>query len=208
MRPQLIETARPVLEVVVQEETTAMPWYIPILIFFARVFDVSLGTLRTILMITGHRSLAVVLGVAEVTIWTFAIGGVMKYLSYPTAVVGYAGGFGAGVLVGMVLEERLALGYRLVRVISNVPTVDISGLMRAEGYRVTRVDGSGMSGPVEIAFMVIRRKQLSAVRKLLKEHAPEAFHSVERVDVAQGHQAVAMDSRFSKSLLGRMVVRK
>jgi len=189
-------------------EITAMPWYIPILIFTARVFDVSLGTLRTILMIMGYRSLSVVLGVAEVTIWTFAIGGVMKYLSYPLAVVGYAGGFGAGVLVGMVLEERLALGYRLVRIISNVPTVDISSLMRAEGHRVTRIDGSGVSGPVEIAFMVIRRKQLPDVRRVLKEHAPEAFHSVERVDAAESQQAVSMDSRFSRSLLGRIVVRK
>ncbi len=185
-----------------------MPWYIPILIFLARVCDVSLGTLRTLLMITGHRVLAVVLGVAEVTIWIFAVGGVVNYLSYPMAVVGYAGGFGVGVLAGMMLEEKLALGYRIVRVISNLQAVDISSLLRAEGYRATRVDGSGMSGPVEIAFMVIRRKQLSHVRKLLKDHAPEAFYSIERVDAAQSAQAVTMDSRFSKSLLGRIVVRK
>lgn len=190
-----------------------MPWYIPLLIFLARVCDVSLGTLRTLLMITGHRFLAVVLGIAEVTIWILAVGGVMNYLSYPMAVVGYAGGFGVGVLAGMMLEEKLALGYRMVRVISNLPTadlptVDLSGLLRAEGYRVTCVDGSGMSGPVEIAFMVIRRKQLSHVRKILKEHAPEAFYSIERVDTAQNPHTVTMDSRFSKSLLGQIVVRK
>jgi len=108
----------------------------------------------------------------------------------------------------MMLEEKLAFGYRIVRVISNLPTVDLSRMLRAEGYRVTRLDGSGMSGPVEIAFMVIRRKQLSDVRKLLKDHAPEAFYSIERVDAAQSTQVVTMDSRFSKSLLGRMVVRK
>lgn len=185
-----------------------MPWYIPILIFLARICDVSLGTLRTLLMITGHRFLAVVFGVAEVTVWILAVGGVMSYLSHPMAVVGFAGGFGVGVLTGMLLEEKLALGYRMVRVISNLPTIDISSLLRAEGFRVTRVDGSGMSSPVEIAFLVIPRKQLPHVRKLLKEHAPEAFHSVERVDSAQSSNAVAIDSRFSKSLLGRIVVRK
>ncbi|WP_417849307.1 DUF2179 domain-containing protein [Thalassoglobus sp.] len=185
-----------------------MPWFIPILIFFARVCDVSLGTVRTILMITGHRALAVVLGIAEVTIWILAVGGVMKYLSYPLAVVAYAGGFGAGVLIGMLIEEKLALGYRMVRVVSRVADVDVSGLLRSEGYRVTRVEGSGMMGPVEIAFTVIRRKQLSHVRKLMKEHAPEAFLSVERVEAAQNGHAVATDSRFGKSLLGRMVVRK
>jgi hypothetical protein len=65
-----------------------------------------------------------------------------------------------------------------------------------------------MAGSVEIASMVIRRKQLFHVRKLLKEHAPEAFYSIERVDAAQSTQAVTIDSRFSKSLLGRIVVRK
>ncbi|TWU40637.1 hypothetical protein Poly41_14710 [Novipirellula artificiosorum] len=185
-----------------------MPWFIPVLIFLARVCDVSLGTLRTILMITGHRAMAVVLGVAEVTIWIFAVGGVMKYLSHPLAVVAYAGGFGSGVLVGMLLEEKLALGYRIVRVISNLADVDVSNLLRAEGYRVTRVDGTGMLGPVEIAFTVIRRKQLSHIRKLLKDHAPKAFLSVERVEVAQSGQTLATDSRFGQSLLGRIVVRK
>lgn len=184
-----------------------MPWFIPILIFLARISDVSLGTLRTILMITGHRTLAVVLGVAEVTIWILALGGVMNYLSHPLAIVAYAAGFGAGVLVGMLLEEKLALGYRIVRVISNLADVDVSSLLRAEGYRVTRVDGSGMSGPVEIVFAVIRRKQLTHIRNLIKVHAPEAFLSVERVDAAQSGQVVT-DSRFGKSLLERIVVRK
>ena len=185
-----------------------MPWYIPLVIFLARVCDVSLGTLRTLLMITGHRMLAVVLGVGEVTIWVFAVGGVVKYLSYPFAVVGYAGGFGVGILVGMMLEEKLALGYRMVRVISNQTDINVSSLLRAEGYRVTRVDGSGMSAPVEIAFTVIRRTQLSHIRQLMKEIAPAAFVSVERVEVAHLAQAVATDSRFNNSLLGRIVVRK
>ena len=185
-----------------------MPWSIPFLIFFARVFDVSLGTLRTLLMITGHRALAALLGVVEVTVWIFAVGGAVKYLSHPWAVVGYASGFGVGVLVGMMLEEKLALGYRMVRVISNRADVDVATLLRDEGYRVTRVNGSGMSGPVEISFLVIRRKQLPQLQKLMKERLPEAFFSVERVDVAQSMNSVTTDSRFGKSLLGRILVRK
>jgi uncharacterized protein YebE (UPF0316 family) len=185
-----------------------VPWFIPILIFFARVFDVSLGTLRTLLMITGHRSLSALLGVAEVTVWIFAIGGAVKYLSHPMAVVGYAGGFGVGILVGMKLEEKLALGYRMVRVISTRVDIDVANVLRAEGYRVTRVEGSGMSGPVEIAFLVIRRKQLPHLQKLMKERVPEAFLSIERVEVAQSAQGDATDSRFGKSLLGRIAIRK
>ena len=185
-----------------------MPWFIPILIFFARVFDVSLGTLRTLLMITGHRGLAALLGVVEVTVWIFAVGGAVKYLSYPWAVVGYAGGFGVGVLVGMMLEEKLALGFRMVRVISNRADIDVATFLRDEGYRVTRVEGSGMSGPVEICLLVIRRKQLPDLRKLMNTRVPEAFLSIERVDVAQSMQPAATDSRFGRSFLERMVVRK
>ncbi|MCB1095689.1 MAG: DUF2179 domain-containing protein [Verrucomicrobiae bacterium] len=185
-----------------------MPWFIPILIFFARVFDVSLGTLRTLLMITGHRALAVVLGVFEVTVWIFAVGGAVKYLNNPWAVVGYASGFGVGVLVGMMLEEKLAFGHRMVRVISNRTDFDVATLLRKEGYRVTRVEGSGMSGPVEISFLVIRRKQLGQLQKFMKERLPEAFLSIERVEVAQSLHPVTAESRFSQSLLGRIVIRK
>lgn len=159
-------------------------------------------------MITGYRALAVVLGLVEVTVWIFAVGGAVKYLSHPLAVLGYAGGFGVGVLAGMMLEEKLAFGYRIVRVISNRADLDVATLLRNEGYRVTRVEGSGMSGPVEISFLVIRRKELPQLRKLMNERIPEAFLSIERVEIAQSVQSVTSDSRFSKSLLGRIVVRK
>ena len=70
-------------------------------------------------MMTGHRALAALLGVVEVTVWIFAVGWAVKYLDQPWAVVGYASGFGLGIVLGMMLEERLALGHRLVRVIAN-----------------------------------------------------------------------------------------
>ena len=90
-----------------------MPWYIPLVIFAARVGDVSIGTVRTIMMINGSRLGSAILGALEVTIWVLAVGGVLKYLPNPWAVLGYAAGFGTGVFVGMSIEDRLAMGFRL-----------------------------------------------------------------------------------------------
>lgn len=186
-----------------------MPWFVPLLIFLARVCDVSVGTVRTMLMISGHRVLAAALGTVEVAIWIFAVGGTIEYLQHPLAVIAFAGGFGTGVLVGMVLEARLALGYRLLRVISTNPELDLAAEMRSAGYRVTRVEGSGMRGPVEIAFLVIPRSRLPQVKELVRKHAPDAFLSVERVETPiSANPGDSLDSRFSRSFLERIHVRK
>ncbi len=163
-----------------------MVWYIPVLIFFARICDVSLGTVRMMLVVSGHRWISSILGFFEVTIWVFAVGGAIKYLEHPLAVLGYAGGFSAGVLVGMFIEDRLAFGLRMIRVICTDQSINVAEKLREAGYRVTRLDGSGKSGPVEISFLVVRRRKLNEVRDLIRECAPEAFVTVERVDRATG----------------------
>jgi len=183
-----------------------MAWYIPLLIFLARIGDVSVGTVRTILVMGGHQVAAAALGFVEVTIWVLAVGGALRYLSEPLAVIGYAGGFATGVLVGMWIEERLALGYRIVRVISRHPEIDLAEAMRNEGYRVTRLSGSGRTGPVEIDFLVIRRKNLRQVRSLISKFAPDAFLTVERVEQPMGGGLT--ESRFGKRFLERIVMRK
>jgi uncharacterized protein YebE (UPF0316 family) len=174
-----------------QSAIPQMAWYIPILIFVARICDVSIGTVRTILMFSGARLLPAMLGAVEVTIWVLAVGGVIIYLpSHPMALVAYACGFGTGVLVGMAIEDRLAIGFRVVRVIS--PHSALGGgpglcdRLRAEGYPVTRVDASGRSGPVEMAFLVIRRRELRHLRGIIDSIAPDSFVTVERADSPSG----------------------
>ena len=159
-----------------------MVWYLPILIFFARICDVSLGTVRTILVIGGHPYISSILGFFEVTIWVLAVGGVLAYLSNPFALLGYAGGFATGVIVGMMLEERLALGYRAVRAISTDPDSDICGKLREHGYRVTRVDGKGRDGPVELAFTVVKRRDVSELREAILAIDPKAYISVNHAE--------------------------
>lgn len=183
-------------------ETEAMAWYIPLLIFFARICDVSIGTVRTMLVIAGHRFISAALGFFEVLIWVLAVGGALAYLTNPLALMGYAGGFATGVLIGMSIEERLALGYRMVRVISTRSDLDVSAAMREHGFRVTRVDGRGRSGPVEIAFLVVRRKRMHEVMRVLTAVNPEAFITIERVDRPSGGDFIS-DSRWGRPIVQR-----
>lgn len=183
-----------------------MAWYIPLIIFAARIGDVSIGTFRMILVVAGQRYFAALLGFFEVIIWILAVGGAITYLKHPAALIGYAGGFAAGTLVGMFVEDRVALGFRVVRII--VPGTDrhLCAQLRERGWRVTRVDGTGRDGPVEIAFMVIRRRELQRVRDAVHELAPSAFITVERAERPIGSH-FSGDSRFGRGPW-RALVRK
>ncbi len=163
-----------------------MAWFVPILIFLARICDVSIGTTRMIFVINGHRWIAAILGFFEVLIWVLAVGGVVNHLNEWTAVFGWASGFAVGTMVGMVIEDRIAMGYRTLRVINADHRIDVSNALRERGYRVTRVEGTGLKGPVELAFMVVRRRHAPEALRNIHGIAPEAFVTVERTDRAAG----------------------
>lgn len=159
-------------------------WYIPILIFFARIADVSIGTIRMIFVIAGWRFRAAALGFLEVIIWALAIGGLVQSITNPILLLAYAGGFATGNLVGMLIESRLALGTRVVQIINRDTSGDLPTQLRQHGYRVTTVSGKGKDGPVELAYAVIRRKALPEIMSLIEHHAPKAIVTVERADHA------------------------
>lgn len=178
--------------------------YIPVLIFCARICDVSLGTMRMILVISGSRWLAAVLGFFEVIIWALAVGGMIRFLTEPFALMAYAAGFACGTLVGIRIEERIAMGFRLVRVINSDMSLHVSEALREQGgFRVTRIEGSGRGGPVEIAFLVVKRRDLRRSLEMVQEIAPDAFITVERADRATG-AAFSDDLGVAKRSLGKM----
>jgi len=163
-----------------------MEWYIPILMFAARICDVSIGTIRMIVVINGRRWTAAALGFAEVVIWALAVGGVIRYLDNPLALVGYAGGFSTGTLVGMWIEDRIALGLRVVQVINPDRSINVASALRERDYRVTQIEGVGLRGAVEIAYSVVRRRKLDDVMTIIGEVAPNAFVTIERAERATG----------------------
>jgi len=180
-----------------------MPWYLPLLIMLARCCDVPLGTIRMIFVISGQKWTAVILGFFEVIIWALAVGGMITNLDEPVAVVAYGLGFAGGTWIGMTIEQRIAVGLRIIEVINPDPAVDVTARLRDLGHRVTRVEGSGMRGPVEIAKLVLKRRELPAVLDRVREIAPEAFVSVERADRAQGAPGPAAP-RAARGILGRL----
>lgn len=161
-----------------------MAWWLPILIFCARIVDVSIGTTRMILVINGHRFVAAGLGFVEVVVWVLAVGGVIAFLTNPIALIAYGAGFAVGTLVGMTLEEKIALGYRMIRVVNRDPSRELAKNLRGRNYVVTQVPGEGRDGPVEVLFLGVKRRCMRKVLSEIEELAPNAFVTIERSDRA------------------------
>lgn len=112
---------------------------LPLFIFLARIFDVSLGTLRIIFVTKGMRIIAPLVGFFEVLIWLLAISRIMQDLDNWVSYIAYAGGFATGNFVGMYLEERLAIGHEMIRVITRKDATSLIEKLRDMGYGVTSV---------------------------------------------------------------------
>ncbi len=160
------------------EALFAGPWG-PLVIFCARIFDVSLATTRMLMSVRGQRVLVPFVAFFEVLIWLFAAGTAMRFLNSPLHVIGYAGGFAAGNAVGLWVEEKLALGLATVRIISEHGGVEVADALRDQGFGVTEFSGQGRHGSVEVVYTVARRAQLRQIIGTVDEWAPDSFLTVE-----------------------------
>ncbi|MFC1660391.1 DUF2179 domain-containing protein [Gemmatimonadota bacterium] len=151
----------------------------PLLIFFLRIGDVSLATVRMLLIMRNAKIWAPLIGFFEVMIWLFAAGTAIQHLESPWHVLGYAGGFAAGNLVGLLMEEKLAIGLASVQVFTRSQGTDLAEALRVFGHGVTQIQGRGKDGAVDLVISVIRRKDLAAVHQLVEDLTPDAFVSVE-----------------------------
>jgi uncharacterized protein YebE (UPF0316 family) len=159
-------------------------WYLPLLVFLARILDVSLGTLRIIFIGKGKRLLAPLLGFVEVFIWIVVVSQLVRNVSNWIGYLAYAAGFAAGNYVGMVIENRLAIGTLVVRAIATVETETLIGSLKKAGYGVTFFDAHGANGPVKVIYTVINRKELSDISRLLQANHPHVFYTVEEARLA------------------------
>jgi uncharacterized protein YebE (UPF0316 family) len=164
------------------------PW-LPVFIFTAEMCVVTLSTMRTIFVARGMKVLAPLLGFFEVSIWLFAIGEVMKNLSDWTCSAAFAGGFTLGNFLGILLEEKLAMGSVVVRVITHRDAAALVDNLKAGGFGVTLVDGRGSCGPVRIVLCILRRKELERVLSLARAFDPQVFYSVDDLQSAADRQA-------------------
>ncbi len=154
---------------------------VPLLIFIARILDVSIETIRIIMVSKGSKILAPILGFFEAIIWLLAITQVMQHLSNIACFIAYGFGFAMGNYVGIVIEEKIALGLQAVRFITK-DTVDILTMtLRDEGYGATVIEATGGKGKVNIIFSIVPRKNIDNVLSLAREIDPNVFVSIQDI---------------------------
>jgi len=179
-------------------------WYVwvglPLLIFFARVFDVTLGTMRIIFTSRGLRNLAPVLGFVETFVWIMAVSSLVKHAQNVAAFVGYAGGFATGTFVGMMIENRLAMGTLTIRAIIRRDPKELIETLHNAGFGVTSVDGQGSSGEVKIIYSTVKRADLPVIIDIFHQTLPGAFLSVEEVRSTEQGVFPAAKNHFARNL--------
>ncbi|CAN5640162.1 DUF2179 domain-containing protein [soil metagenome] len=156
----------------------AGPWG-PLLIFGLRIVDVSLSTIRILLAVRGHKYVVPLIGFFEVLVWVFAVGNAIRFLDSPLHLLGYAGGFATGSIVGLLIEERLAIGFAIIRIVSRHAGVEMSDALRGLGFGVTEFAGQGRDGPVEVAYTVCKRRDIPRVIGEVERWDRQAFITVE-----------------------------
>ncbi|PJZ71486.1 hypothetical protein CH373_03075 [Leptospira perolatii] len=152
---------------------------LPIGIYLARVTDVSIGTVRIILISKERKLLAAGLGFLEVLLWLIVITQIMKNLNNVLCYVAYAGGFATGTYLGMIVEEKLAIGLSLIRIIVPNKGEEIVRNLTKAGFRTTCLEATGSRGPVKVILSLLRRKDVPVALALVGETAPGAFYTVE-----------------------------
>lgn len=157
---------------------------LPVLIMLARICDVSIGTIRLMFLARGDKLIAPLLGFFEVIIWLLAIREIMQNLANPACYIAYGAGFGLGNLVGILIDEKLAIGKRVLRVITKQDASDLIASLTEAGFGVTTVPAEGSQGKVSIVFMVVDRNDIHRAITLIKAFNPKAFYSVEDVRFA------------------------
>lgn len=160
-----------------------------LLIFCLRLTDVSMGTVRVIMVTRGMRKWAALLGFVEVSIWVVAISRVLGSINTIWNVIGYAGGFACGTLAGMWIEGKLALGHVEVHVVSMTKGQAIADKIRSAGYGATLLEAQGKAGPVYMVNVVAPRRQAREILRLVNEIDARSFVTIEEArQVVRGYQ--------------------
>jgi uncharacterized protein YebE (UPF0316 family) len=154
---------------------------LPLLIFVAEIVVVTLSTIRIIFVSRGMKGLAALMGFFEVSIWLYAIGQIMQNLSDLRCYAAFAGGFTIGNYLGVLIHDKLALGQMVVRLVTGKGTAELTEGLKGIGYGVTRVDGQGARGPVQMVLTVIQRRDLGRVIDVIKRFDDKAFYSIDEL---------------------------
>lgn len=171
---------------------------LPLLIFFARVGDVTISTIRIIFVMSGNRIIAPILGFFEAFIWLLAIGQIFSNIDNIWSYVAYASGFAMGTFVGITIEEKLAYGRVVLRLFAQNNVDELIGYLEENEYRYSMLDAAGRKGKVNILFMVVRRDNLKKLLASIDKFHPKAFYTIEGVRQVSEEMHAKADTRRSR----------
>lgn len=169
-------------------------WIIlPVLIFLSRIADMSMDTMRIMMIGRGRKSLAALLGFFEVSLWLLVARQVIAHLPNAACFFAYAGGFATGNYVGMWIEERMASGAQMVRITIPHNGGQLVEALKAAGFGLTTFAAQGAKGPVDVIHSVVMRSEVKRVVDIIHQKAPKAFFTIE--DVRQVNEGVFPPAR-------------
>ncbi len=154
---------------------------LPLMIFGSRIIDVTMDTLRIVFVSKGDKIIAPLLGFFEILIWLIAITRIMQNLDNVTCYLAYAAGFSAGNYLGIKIEEKLALGVQLIRIITHKDSSTLIDRIREKGFVATSIDAEGNRGLVHVVYLVVKRKAIKRVIDIINITNPKAFYTIEDV---------------------------
>lgn len=174
------------------------PYLLPVIIFFGRILDVTLGTLRIIFVSKGEKYLAPIIGFFEVLIWIVVISEIFSRANDIAAYVSYAGGYAAGNFVGIMIEQRIAFGVVLCRVYTKANGKELVKLLNRRNFGATLIHGSGSLGEIDIIETVVERKMMKQVDKIFTDFDPGVFYVAEDIRAKQRGIFPKNNSLFSR----------
>ena len=157
------------------------PWLLPVMIFFGRICDVTLGTLRIIFVSKGEKYKAPIVGFFEAFIWVVIISQIFSQANSLIAYIAYAAGYAAGNYVGILVENRIAFGYQLLRVYTKKEALELIKVLNSKDIGATFVKGEGAVSQVHIVEIVIGRKSLNEVIGIISDFDSKVFYLVEDI---------------------------
>jgi len=154
---------------------------LPFMIFAARIVDVTIDTLRIVYVTKGNKILAPVLGFFQILVWLIAITRIMKNIDNIACYFAYAAGFATGNYIGLILEERFAMGIQMIRIVTQVDASTLIGKLHSTGFYTTSIEAESSQGKVHIIYLIVQRTRIKSIIILIKQFNPKAFYSIEDI---------------------------
>ncbi len=177
---------------------------LPVFIVLARIIDVSLNTIKIILMGKGNKTIPPIMAFFEVLIWLLAVTRIFQNLDNWVCYFAYAFGFAMGSYIGMKIEEKLAIGVQIIRIITKKDASELISVLRKQGFGVTSLEAEGSQGKVGIIYSIVNRKNIAETVQIIKQYNPNAFYTIE--DIRFVSQQVGYGSTKNNTLKWRGIV--